>query len=135
MPVLVKRAYDPPAPEDGYRVLVDRLWPRGLTKEKLQTDAWLKDLAPSDELRRWFGHDRARWPEFRRRYLQELQGERQQELLRELAERAAQSIVTLVYSARDEECNNAVVLQQSVGESQPRRTHAGPQISRKESNA
>src|SRR3990172_3213316 len=101
MAIRIKRAYDPPAPEDGYRVLVDRLWPRGLTKEKLQTDAWLKDLAPSDELRRWFGHDRARWPEFRRRYLQELQGERQQELLRELAERAAQSIVTLVYSARD----------------------------------
>ena len=108
MMVQVKRAYEPPAAGDGYRVLVDRLWPRGLSKEAAKVDAWLKDLAPSDGLRSWFGHDVERWDEFRERYWQEL--EAQQAALEELAGRANDGRVTLVYAARDTEHNNAVAL-------------------------
>lgn len=75
MPIRLKRAYDPPAEEDGYRVLVDRVWPRGVTKERLRIDTWLKDLAPSTELRTWFGHDPMRWDAFRQRYADELRGQ------------------------------------------------------------
>ncbi|MDP2675025.1 MAG: DUF488 domain-containing protein [Dehalococcoidia bacterium] len=116
MPIATKRAYEPPAPEDGYRVLVDRLWPRGAKKEELRLDGWLKELAPSDELRRWFGHDPDRWPEFRERYRQELSGEPQQKVVRELARRAAAGTVTLVYGAQDERHNNAVVLAEVLAE-------------------
>jgi uncharacterized protein YeaO (DUF488 family) len=104
----VKRIYDPPADEDGVRVLVDRVWPRGLSKEKAQIDHWLKDVAPSTALRRWFGHDPARWAEFRRRYRAELaETAGPLQALRALirGKRA-----TLLYGARDEQHNQAVVL-------------------------
>lgn len=110
MPIALKRAYEPPAPSDGYRVLVDRLWPRGVSKDEAELDEWLREVAPSDELRRWFDHDASRWSRFRRRYLAELKNHR--ERLRRLAERAEGESVTLVFGARDEEHNNAVVLKQ-----------------------
>ena len=110
MAVQLRRAYEAPQPDDGRRVLVERLWPRGVRKEDLRLDAWLKELAPSDALRRWFGHDPARWEEFQRRYREELRSAGAQQLLAELAEQAHSGNVTLVYSARDEAHNNAVIL-------------------------
>jgi uncharacterized protein YeaO (DUF488 family) len=104
----LKRAYAPASPEDGVRVLVDRLWPRGLRKSNAGIDQWLKDLAPSTELRRWFGHDPTRWPEFRRRYKAELA--HKAKMLGELRALARKRPVTLVFAARDEEHNDAVVL-------------------------
>jgi uncharacterized protein YeaO (DUF488 family) len=104
----VKRAYEPATPSDGYRILVDRLWPRGLSKERAAIDEWMRDVAPSAELRRWFGHDPEKWPEFQRRYRQEL-GTRS-DLVRDIARRASRGSVTLVYGARDEAHNDAVVL-------------------------
>jgi uncharacterized protein YeaO (DUF488 family) len=106
----VRRVYDPPQEEDGLRVLVDRLWPRGLSKDAARVDLWLKDIAPSDALRKWYGHDPARWDEFRRRYFSELEVHR--ERLEELKERARRGRVTLLFGARDEERNNAVALRQ-----------------------
>jgi uncharacterized protein YeaO (DUF488 family) len=108
MAVRIKRVYDPPAPSDGYRVLIDRLWPRGITRERAQLDEWARELAPSGELRRWFGHDPARFEEFRRRYDAELAS--YSEKLRELRSRARAGTLTLVYSARDTEHNDAVVV-------------------------
>ena len=108
MGIRVKRVYEPPAPDDGKRFLVDRLWPRGLRKEALRLDGWLKELAPSDELRRWFGHDPAKWEEFRRRYFLELQA--RPEAWRPLRKAAREGTVTLLFSARDGEHNNAVAL-------------------------
>ncbi|UFS69513.1 DUF488 domain-containing protein [Geomonas sp. RF6] len=108
--VKIKRVYDAPEEGDGRRVLVDRLWPRGLTKEKGAVDLWAKEIAPSDELRRWFGHDREKWREFKARYRGELEG--QGDLVRELRGMARQGTVTLLYAARDEEHNNAVVLKE-----------------------
>jgi uncharacterized protein YeaO (DUF488 family) len=108
MEVRLKRAYEPPAASDGYRVLVDRLWPRGVRREEARLDEWARELAPSAELRRWFGHDPERFEEFRRRYTEELAG--QEEKLRELRRRAREEALTLVYSARDVEHNDAVVL-------------------------
>ncbi len=108
MAIQLKRAYERAAPEDGYRVLIDRIWPRGVSKEEAQLDAWLKQIAPSTPLRVWFHEDRSRWEGFRSRYLEELK-EHQSELS-ELAARCAQGPVTLVYSARDPDQNNAVVL-------------------------
>ncbi len=110
--VHLARAYEPPGPGDGYRVLVDRLWPRGVSKEALAIDTWLKDLAPSDELRRWFGHDPERWDEFRKLYRAELHDPSKRILLAELAARAREGPLTLVYGAKDEEHNNAVVLRE-----------------------
>jgi len=107
--VRVKRVYDPPARSDGYRVLVDRVWPRGISKEQAAVDEWAKELAPSTELRKWFGHDPARWREFRTRYRQELKGSAALEALRA---RAKKQRVTLVYSAKDERHNQAVVLKE-----------------------
>jgi uncharacterized protein YeaO (DUF488 family) len=106
--VRLKRAYVAPAPEDGVRVLVDRLWPRGLKKSEARIDRWMKDLAPSTELRKWFGHDPNRWDEFRRRYRAELAGKA--ELLDELRALARAQPVTLIFAARDEAHNEAVVL-------------------------
>jgi uncharacterized protein YeaO (DUF488 family) len=103
-----KRAYEPAVPADGHRVLIDRLWPRGVSRERARLDEWARELAPSSELRQWFGHDPARFPEFRRRYETELAA--QEEKLRELRRRARQSRLTLVYGARDTEHNDAVVL-------------------------
>ena len=108
MSIAVKRVYEPPAKSDGYRVLIDRLWPRGLKKEDVPLDQWAKELAPSSALRQWFGHDPARWESFRQRYAGEL--DKLTEHWRPLAERAAKHAVTLLYGARDEEHNNAVVL-------------------------
>lgn len=108
MPFTTKRAYDAPLPSDGYRVLVDRLWPRGLSRQKLKIDAWMKDLAPSNELRQWFHKDETQWAEFEKRYFREL--EAQPDLLNELKAKARLGQVTLVFAKRDEQHNNAVAL-------------------------
>ena len=108
MSIAIKRVYEPAAKADGYRVLIDRLWPRGLKKESVQLDLWVKELAPSTALRQWFGHDPARWDGFRHRYATELDALAEQ--WRPLAERAARHTVTLLYGARDEEHNDAVAL-------------------------
>jgi len=108
MDIGLKRAYDPPEKSDGTRVLVDRLWPRGLSKAKGQIDLWLRDIAPSVELRKWFGHDAARWEDFVERYGRELDA--RPELLHQLAGLAAKGRLTLIFGARDRERNNAVVL-------------------------
>jgi uncharacterized protein YeaO (DUF488 family) len=108
--IRTRRVYDPPEPGDGTRFLVERLWPRGMKKEELAMDGWLKDAAPSDELRRWFSHDPAKWDEFRRRYYAELEGK--PDVLQPLREAARQGNVTLLYSARDTEHNNAVALKE-----------------------
>ncbi len=110
MKVDLKRAYDPATESDGRRILVDRVWPRGIARDDLQIDAWLKDLAPSSELRRWFGHDPAKWDEFRKRYAREL--EQRSDALGELVEQARAGHVTLVFGARDIEHNNAVALKE-----------------------
>lgn len=112
--IQLKRAYLEASPQDGYRVLVDRLWPRGRTKAALALDAWLKDLAPSGELRTWFGHVPERWPEFTRRYEAELTSPERRALLAELVDRARQGPLTLVYAARDEEHNEARVIAQEI---------------------
>jgi uncharacterized protein YeaO (DUF488 family) len=105
--ISIKRAYVPPSASDGRRVLVDRLWPRGVSKAEARLDAWMKEVAPSDALRRWFGHQPERWEEFRRRYREELKENPAVEALRKLA---AEGPLTLVYGARDEAHNDAVVL-------------------------
>jgi uncharacterized protein YeaO (DUF488 family) len=110
MSIKIKRAYDSPSSDDGYRVLVDRLWPRGVSKADAELDDWLKSIAPSDELRKRFHKDPSRWGEFRRKYLSELKEHR--ESIRPLAQKADRESVTLVYSAADKERNNAVVLRQ-----------------------
>jgi len=110
MDVRLKRAYEPAAVSDGYRVLIDRLWPRGISRDAARLDEWARELAPSGELRRWFGHDPERFAEFRRRYTAEL-GE-QEVKLRELRRRARSGPLTLVYGAHDKEHNDAVVLAQ-----------------------
>ena len=110
MAIALKRAYEPASPDDGYRVLVDRLWPRGVSKEQARLDEWLRDIAPSDELRRWFHRNPERRDEFRARYLAELAPH--QEELRRLARIAQAGKLTLVYSSRNETFNNAVVLEE-----------------------
>jgi uncharacterized protein YeaO (DUF488 family) len=108
MPIQITRVYEPASPEDGYRVLIDRLWPRGVSRQSAKLDEWIKELAPSTELRRWFGHDPGRFEEFRRRYIGELRDERPR--LTALRRRARDGTLTLVYSAHDTEHNDAVVL-------------------------
>ena len=108
MSLVVKRVFEPAATADGYRVLVDRLWPRGLKKQEAALDLWAKELAPSTMLRRWFGHEPARWESFRHRYAAELDAT--VELWRPLAARAARQRVSLLFGARDEEHNNAIAL-------------------------
>lgn len=108
MNMQIKRVYEKPGKEDGKRILVDRLWPRGLTKERASIDLWLKEIAPSTELRKWFGHDPEKWDEFKKRYHQELKNnECQVSLLREQLKKGT---VTLVYGAKDEKHNEALVL-------------------------
>jgi uncharacterized protein YeaO (DUF488 family) len=107
-PLRIKRVYDPPAEEDGTRVLVDRVWPRGITKEHAAADVWLKEIAPSTALRKRFGHDPKKWPAFQADYRAELDAN--EENVRRLAELAAEGTVTLVYSARDTTHNQAAVL-------------------------
>lgn len=106
--IKLKRVYEEPSPEDGFRVLAERLWPRGFTKQRAAVDLWLKELAPSPELRKWFGHDPAKWREFQQRYWAELQGH--QGAVGLLKQKAREGHVTLVYAARDEQHNCAVAL-------------------------
>ncbi len=113
MPIILKRAYDKATPQDGYRVLVDRMWPRGISKAEAGIDEWMKDAAPSDQLRKWFHRDRSKWAEFRKRYLAELKSHR--DALRPLAQRAKRQRITLIFSSSDEERNNAVVMKQYLG--------------------
>jgi uncharacterized protein YeaO (DUF488 family) len=117
--VRLKHARDPISRADGYRVLVDRLWPRGVRKEELEIDEWAKDIAPSTELRKWFGHDPERWAVFQRRYRTELHSPSAAPHLDALAERAAHGTLTLVFSSHDTARNNAVVLRDEL----ERRTH------------
>lgn len=112
--VRIKRVYEPAERGDGYRVLVDRIWPRGLRKDELVMDTWLKELAPSTELRKRFGHQVERWAEFRRLYLAELRAPAAQQAINALAHRAARGSLTLLFSARDLEHNNAVVLRDEI---------------------
>lgn len=106
----IKRVYDKPEKEDGRRILVDRVWPRGLTKDKASVDLWLKDIAPSTELRKWFDHDPAKWQEFRKRYKQELKENNEQVSV--LKEELKKGKITLVYGAKDEKHNQALVIQE-----------------------
>lgn len=114
MTIKLKRVYEPASADDGYRVLVDRLWPRGLSKEKAAVDLWMRDIAPTTELRKWYGHEVEKWPEFRKRYEKEL-AEREDLLgeLRELERR--EKTVTLLFGAKDEEHNQADVLAEVLG--------------------
>ncbi len=111
MKIRIKRVYEQPDEHDGRRILVDRLWPRGLTKEKASIDLWLKDIAPSTKLRKWFSHNTDRWEEFKERYLAELRENSEQ--IRILKQALNKGIVTLVYGAKDEEHNHAVVIQEN----------------------
>jgi uncharacterized protein YeaO (DUF488 family) len=106
--IQIKRAYDKAEPGDGYRILIDHVWPRGVSRERAHLDEWARELAPSDELRKWFDHEPARFARFRTRYREELAG--QAERVDALRERAAHAPLTIVYAARDREHNNAVVL-------------------------
>ena len=108
--IKLKRAYEKPAKADGERILVERLWPRGVTKDQAKLDLWLKDVAPSTELRKWFGHDPDRWAEFRQRYRKELK--QKADLIKLLKRKARDGTITLIYAARDEEHNGALVLKQ-----------------------
>lgn len=111
--ILLKRAYEPPEPSDGFRILVDRLWPRGVSKSSAQIDFWLKDIAPSPTLRKWFDHDPLKWAEFRERYFLELR--RNPEAVEALAAQVRRGVVTLVYGAKDSEHNQAVALKEYLG--------------------
>lgn len=113
MAIRTKRVYDPPAKDDGYRVLVDRLWPRGLSKDDAQIDLWLKDIAPSNELRRWFKHDPHKWREFKRRYFREL--EQRADEVAQLKKQVKRGRLTLLYAAKDTENNNAAALREYLG--------------------
>lgn len=114
MALRVKRIYEPVSRRDGKRVLVDRLWPRGISKDRAAVDEWIKEIAPSSELRKWFGHDPSRWDEFRRKYKKELHGNRA--LIQQLKAEARKRSVTLVYAAKDPDHNNAVVLKEVLDE-------------------
>lgn len=112
MNIKIKRVYEEPDPKDGFRILVDRLWPRGLTKEKAAADLWLKNIAPSTELRKWFNHDPEKWKEFQKKYQKELKENK--EAVSVLKERVKQGPVTLLYGAKDQEHNEAQVLKEFV---------------------
>ena len=112
MKIKIKRVYESPDKEDGIRILVDRLWPRGLTKEKAAVDLWLKEIAPSTELRKWFSHDPAKWKEFQKRYRQEIKSNKEQVSI--LDEQIKKGVVTLVYGAKDEHHNEALVLKECI---------------------
>ncbi len=108
--IRIKRVYDAQEKDDGERILVDRLWPRGVSRDEARLASWIKEIGPSTELRQWFGHDPARWGEFQKRYERELRDPEMQAVLRDLAERSRRGVVTLVFGARDELHNNAMVL-------------------------
>ncbi|MGZ7069074.1 MAG: DUF488 domain-containing protein [Methanobacterium sp.] len=114
--IIIKRAYQPAEDGDGFRILVDRLWPRGISKEKAKLDLWLKDIAPSNELRKWFAHDPERWEEFQIKYCEELKDKK--EFLNQIKNiEREKSTITLVYGAKDEEHNNAIVLRDKLKDS------------------
>jgi len=110
--IQVKRIYEEPSSGDGERILVDRLWPRGISKDKARLDAWLKDIAPSDGLRKWYGHDPAKWEEFKSRYAAEL--ENKEDALQAIADKAQKGVVTLLFSSREERYNNATALKELI---------------------
>ena len=118
----VKRVYDKKEASDGKRILVDRLWPRGLRTEDAAIDEWLKEISPSDELRQWFNHDPKKWDEFRHRYRKELSSPEKREILERIAKQAAHSDITLVYGARETQYNNAHVLEELIGEGMKEKT-------------
>jgi uncharacterized protein YeaO (DUF488 family) len=108
----LKRVYDQPKRTDGFRILVDRLWPRGMSKDRAKVDLWLKEISPSNELRKWYGHDPAKWAEFKKRYFQEIQGRREEfDLPRE---KAGEGTVTFLFSSQEEKLNNAAALKEFV---------------------
>jgi uncharacterized protein YeaO (DUF488 family) len=108
--IKIKRIYKPADPSDGYRVLVDRLWPRGLSKGKANVDLWLRDIAPSDDLRKWYHHDLEKWPEFKKRYFNELSSKKK--MIDQICEREKGSAVTLLFSSKEEMYNNAQALKE-----------------------
>jgi uncharacterized protein YeaO (DUF488 family) len=111
----IKRAYDKKVTGDGKRILIDRLWPRGLSKAEANIEEWVKELAPSTELRKWFGHDPARWIEFRKRYIKELSEPDKKALLENISQTALRHNVTLIYSAKDTEHSDVKVLEEIIG--------------------
>lgn len=108
--IKIKRIYESASPKDGKRMLVDRLWPRGIRKDEAKIDDWIRDIAPSNELRKWFSHDPSKWQEFKKRYEKELKNK--SSILEKIRHEAKTGVVTLLYSAKDEEHNNAVVLKE-----------------------
>jgi len=112
VPILLKRAYEKPESEDGKRILVERLWPRGLRKDAAKIDLWLKDVAPSPELRKWYSHDSSKWAEFKKRYLSEL--ENKKELVQMLCVESKKGKVTFVFGSKEEKLNSAAVLKQYI---------------------
>ena len=112
--ITTRRAYEPADPSDGYRVLIDRLWPRGISKSKAHLDLWAKDIAPSAELRRWYGHDPSKWKEFRSRYLRELRAPAARAVLDDLERRARRGRVTLVYASRAADISYVEVIKQKL---------------------
>ncbi len=108
----IKRVYEPPSRADGKRILIDRLWPRGLKKEKARIDEWLKELAPSSDLRKWFGHDSDKWDEFKKRYIKELKG--REEIVDAIADAARKGTVSLLFGAKEERFNNAAALKEYI---------------------
>ena len=120
--IKVKRIYEKPSRDDGERILVDRLWPRGMRKEKAKLDAWLKEIAPSNGLRKWYGHDPDRWEEFKSRYAGELEGK--EDLLDSIAQKERKGVVTLLFGSREERYNNATALKELVEQ------RAGKEVSR-----
>lgn len=112
--IATKRAYEPADPSDGYRVLIDRLWPRGVSRSRAHLDAWAKDVAPSAELRQWYGHDPSKWKEFKSRYLRELRGAGAKAVLDDLVRRARRGRVTLIYGSRAAEISDVAVIEQKL---------------------
>ena len=110
--IKIKRVYDEPNPEDGYRILVDRLWPRGLSKDRAKIDLWLKDIAPSGALRQWFGHDPKEWAQFKRRYYEELKDKK--ELVKLIGNKGRKGVLTLLFGAKEETYNNAASLKEYI---------------------
>ena len=109
--IQIKRIYEQPTKDDGYRILVDRLWPRGVSKQKAKIDLWLRDVAPSNELRKWFGHNDGKWAQFKKKYADELKEKSKQELLDKLKQlEKEKSVITFLFSAKDTEHNNAIAL-------------------------
>jgi len=110
--VKIKRIYEPPAKEDGFRILVDRLWPRGLSKEKAKIDFWLKEIAPSDKLRKWYGHDPKKWTTFRDKYFEELRDK--DELVNLILKKTKEGMITFLYSSKEKKVNNAAALKEYI---------------------